>query len=207
MDKNFDKNFGWPFEENSRATISCVPKHLVNTPLLRDRYFFTLPKMLLDEISKEVGKSDGKGKGKFPKDVLDDLLKVEHELSGLFSNNRSVVGFWKEQRIWCPLFPQPHLDITPKMFEYSKQIGWTKNRAAFDDAMRIGDSPISEFKRVRQAFAGWLMVNDTFLNEHDKLLEDWADEIQTWGTRIVDVPFSDIAIAARSGGRSLCNGR
>ena len=60
MDKNFDKNFGWPFEENSRATISCVPKHLVNTPLLRDRYFFTLPKMLLDEISKEVGKSDGK---------------------------------------------------------------------------------------------------------------------------------------------------
>ena len=60
MDKNFDKNFGWPFEENSRATISCVPKHLVNTPLLRDRYFFTLPKMLLDEISKNVGKSDGK---------------------------------------------------------------------------------------------------------------------------------------------------
>lgn len=162
---------GQPILAWNKATNNlAVPEDCRQHPLVRNQYFYTLPSDVIESIVEFVGEE------RFD----DNLLDVERRLSAICGNHTCNVGFWHEAVIpYRELRPLPIPDFTEEMI---RSAGMTP--AKVDLALRTyqeRDLPLLE--SFSKAYCGWLMTNQTFLDEHDEILSRHAETINRWGTQ------------------------
>jgi hypothetical protein len=144
------------------------PQYSNHTPLLA-RPYFTLPRELLQQLTAKVGE-----------DRFDaELLKMEYNLSGKCRDHSSCIGFWRGHGINFQLL-RPASDLTDDFFiQGMAQFGKTASDAK--DILALGQQRLEWTSDVRRGYAGWLMTNKSFLDEHQTLFQQWADEVAKQG--------------------------
>ena len=138
------------------------PAKFLANPLVGTRYFFTLPRALLDEFC-EIGREV----------IAEETLDLEYELSELCGDHSFLVGFFKGRPVEYPLLHQSTSGTCqPKR---RKSLAGRESQAGLDHAMRLLDERTAAFAQTMQAYIGWLMTNAEFLDEHDAILTQWSD--------------------------------
>lgn len=154
---------------NAATNNLSVPAHVLRHPLVENRYFFTLPGSLLDDVLGAIGE----------KAVDPDLVTLERSLSEICGDHSTSVGFWNGQAFpYCLLRTGP---MKRPSAEESNTLGWNMHAAQLDNAMRLIEERTEPFTKVSRAYAGWLLTNLEFLNEHDALLTRYSDMVKRWG--------------------------
>lgn len=152
-----------------------APK-LPDHPLLAEgRFYFTLPKELLEAVVDAVG-----GESRFDK----DLLRLDRELASRNGDHSHSVGFRNNRAItYAHLAQPPSLKTT--VFNLSKEekahLGWAP--AQFTQLQSLTDlNARSEWMHgICQGYCGWLLLNPTFIHEEAQFLEKWRDVIREVG--------------------------
>lgn len=164
------KLIGKPILALNPATNNLVvPARFLHHPLVEDRFFFTIPVPLWGMIFRQLGK-DALGEG---------AVELEQTLSEIGGDHWSRAGFWKGLAFSCDL-----LCAAPKWkpsAEDAKSAGWEVNQAKLDNVMRICEKRTEGFGRTARAYAGWLLTNRVFLDEHDALFTQWSNMVRRWG--------------------------
>ena len=62
-----------------------------------------------------------------------------------------------------------------------EELGWKKNQATVDRAMKLADERLAPIRRIARGYAGWLLTNRQFLDEHDAIVERWKEMARRWG--------------------------
>jgi hypothetical protein len=140
-------------------------------PLLRDRFFYTIPERLLQSVCRpQVGETF---------EIDEKLLELEFELSRLSGDHGSRVGFWKEFPIECDL-----LSLTP--FSRSDS---ALAASLSDSQIQVVNERLASFTEIACGYAGWLMTNPDFLSELNLLVETFGDQMRRWGTALTGLPI------------------
>lgn len=154
---------------NPATNNLTVPSTFLHHPQIKARYFFTLPNALWDVVISLLGE-----------DRFDaDALELERQLSRICGDHSSVAGFWQGRAFVYNL-----LRPIPGRMPSAEDAAWSGrdvNKAKFDNTMRLYEERSKGFARVTQAYAGWLLTNRTFVDEHNALFVEWSDMVQRWG--------------------------
>lgn len=146
---------------------SQVPPPFRGHPLLTSNAapYFTLPGELLRRVVARVGE-----------DRFDaDLLKMERTLSDACGDHSSQIGFWRGQPITFLLL-RPNSDLTSDFFVQG-MTQWGKTAAKAREILTLVEERLDWTAKVRRGYCGWLMTNRAFLEEHRRVLQDWAEEV------------------------------
>lgn len=145
-----------------------IIKEFGSHPLIRDRLFYRLPAMLLKAIDQEVGRA-----------AFDpNVIELDRALSERCARDPQIVGYDNGLPITYDLLlgdgcgPLQSIEgLTPELAS---------------DADRLFD----ESNRIRRNYAGWLMVNRTYIDERDKYCARWAQRISEFGLPVVGLGLS-----------------
>ena len=157
-----------------------VPSQYQTHPLIDGRYFFTLPKELLDDVVNAVGENYFDPK----------LLKLESELSSLNGDHSAYIGFRAGHPIPSNLLgPGLNLesllhDVTPAM---RAELGWALTPQNSRGLQTASDRLESD-KEICRAYCGWLVSNPQFINEQKAFLAKWEGTAKRFG---LDAPVPD----------------
>jgi hypothetical protein len=158
---------------NPAMNNTSVPAQYQSHALVRNQFFLTLPLRLWEILQREL-RDNG----------IDSVnLELEHGLSRITGNHESNVGFWRNLPINYHLLAREPL--------------------AFPDAATLAAAGISmnaeQLKTATQrsfrfllnarGYAGWLMTNRCFLEEHDDLVRQWSEQLLRWGPHMVGIPI------------------
>ena len=157
------------FRPPEGARDLTLPGPYRDHPLLKNRYFFTVPRELFNEVYRRVGP-----------DAFDvQLARLECDLTGVCGDHSMNVGFWSNRPITHDVLQQSPLGaISP---ERAEALGWDKSEARLAQIERIYEERSGHFALFARGYAGWLMTNQQFLDEHDALLANWSDMVRRWG--------------------------
>ena len=158
---------------NLRST--SVPQPFRGHPRINGRFFFTLPADLWEAIIEVVGR-----------EAFDTgALEMERVLSDISGDHSTRVGFWRNTPVYYD-----HLERKPinKISEEKYGREWGKNQAEIDSVVRSCEGPLARFHGIAQAYAGWLLTNRQFIEEHDAILSRWADFVARRGTDCLQHP-------------------
>jgi hypothetical protein len=157
-----------------RLQHTSVPLIHRNHPLVKDHFFYTIPKQLLQSTCRpQVGESF----------EVDALLQLELELSQISGDHGSRVGFWNELPIVCNL-----MHSTPIRQEDLEKLG-NLDKQKIKEILRAANERLASFSDIACGYAGWLMTNPQFLSELDQLLAPFGQQMQRWGTAMVGLPI------------------
>jgi hypothetical protein len=138
---------------------------------------FLLPTDLMDIIQKSVPK------------IVDQDWKEDRQLSqqvGTKSLTSACIALVEGRRIDAPFFfDSPDPKTTFADLDLNDEERQTLNAAS---------AAFGSFDRealISRAYAGWLLSNSTFLEEHDQLLSKYADAVAMHGIPSVGLPQSD----------------
>jgi hypothetical protein len=128
---------------------TSVPPEFGTHPLVVGRHFFTIPRVLLEEIEHSTGTSP-----------LGDLRRLELELSGICEGHWSIVGFRNGNPI-----SYRDLEPAPSFPKISKEIAakWGMNDSQVGGLRRAVDKRLGGIARTMRGYVGWLVTNSTFL--------------------------------------------
>ena len=138
-------------------------------PLVADRYFYTLPRDLWTSLLAEL-KEDRFDPGE---------LRMEQLLATCCGDHASRVGIWRGQYVnYMGLRPMPTIGFSDDDY---RAIGMNPLEAR--QAVRLfTERDAKPAERFRRGYAGWLLTNPQFLDEHDALLSQNAPTVRQWGT-------------------------
>jgi hypothetical protein len=146
---------------------ATVPARFLHHPLVKDRYFCTLPRDLWDEMHNRIGSR-----------LFDpELVELEDTLSSICGDHSFSAGFKNGLAFTYNLRRAP---IRLKL-DQAKASGIASNQAALDRVGQIAEERSGGMAKVTRAYTGWLMTNPVFLNELDALLGSWVEMIRRWG--------------------------
>ncbi|MFO0821176.1 MAG: hypothetical protein U1A77_24745 [Pirellulales bacterium] len=129
---------------------------------LRDRYFYSLPRSLWNHVVKELGEN-----------AFDaDALAMELELSNLCGDHSATVGFLRGRRISYGFLRRS--EIRRPSLKEVQELGWDIDVSKLKQNLDTLEERSNRFFQPLQAYAGWLMSEPTFLNEHDVFFESWS---------------------------------
>jgi len=154
-----------------RLQHTSAPIQYQHHPLLRNRFFYTIPEQLLQSVCRpQVGETF---------EIDEELLELEFLLSRLSGDHGSRVGFWREFPIECDL-----LGLTP----------FSRNDSALaaslsDSQIQAVNERLASFSEIACGYAGWLMTNLDFLSELNLLIETFGDQMSRWGTALTGLPI------------------
>jgi len=154
---------------NPATNNLTVPSRFLRFPQIKARYFFTLPDALWDVVIGRLGKD------RFGAEALD----LERELSRICGDHSSVAGFWQGRAIAYSLL-RPLPEEVPSADD-AAWCGWESNQAKLDNTMRRYEEQSKGFAKATRAYAGWLLTNRMFVDEHDTLFAEWSEMVQRWG--------------------------
>lgn len=161
---------------NPATNNTMVPPRFGRHPLISNRYFFTLPRAFWDEVHSQLGSAA------FDPETVD----MEYALSEINGDHSQRVGFWRGMPIRYAQLRRP---VLPRVSaEDARAVGWDVNQATLDNVMRIANQRTDEIAKTTRAYAGWLLVNPQFLDEHDGLLAQWGSMVQRWGLEPLGQP-------------------
>lgn len=154
----------------------------VQCPLVKNRFFYQIPKLLLDLLVAEMGR-----------EVFDsNLLDLEYALAEACGDHTSFVGFFHGQLLntYTHLHPRPLNYPHPGM-------GWEH----FGDPKTMLAKAIEEFEPLleslaknQRGFCGWLATNPAFMAEHDQLFAKYREQITKWGIPVLGGAYSRQAL-------------
>lgn len=161
---------------NAPTNNTTVPPRFARHVLIGDRYFFTLPRPLWDEVYHQIGSAA------FDAESVD----LEYALSEINGDHSERVGFWRGMPISYAQLRRP--DPMQVSAEEAQSVGWNVKQATLDNVMRIANQRTNEIARTTRGYVGWLLVNRQFLDEHDSLLTQWTSMVQRWGLERLGQP-------------------
>jgi len=157
-----------------RSKHPNVPAECKAHPLVRSKFFYTVPTQLLQRVFEgEVGET---------LDFDRDLYDLECKLSVVSGDHCNRVGFWRNWPIDSVLMDRPPL----RREDLIKQ---GVPEAEADLTAKTVNKRSSSFNEIGGAYCGWLMTNPTFLEEMDFLLRDFGGQMLRWGTAMVGLPI------------------
>lgn len=151
-----------------------VPEEYRNHPLLHAGPFFTLPRQLMEEVDLAIG----------PACLDPNLHRMELALSQQCGDHTARIGLWGGTYIRFDLLRSLALAFPEELIrEYVDAGGATREQ--LDAVLAIGDQRLQWASRIRRGYCGWLMTNRQFLNEHQRLFEDWTTEVAVHGIPVM----------------------
>ena len=161
---------------DTRLQHTNVPDAHRSHPLVKDRFFYTIPEQLLQMVClPQVGESVF--------EVDDELLQMELDLSQISGDHGSRVGFWNDLAIECNL-----MHSTPVRREDLEHLDHLDDQNIEKVLLAINER-LASFSEIACGYAGWLMTNPLFLEELDQLLVQFGPQMQRWGTKMVGLPI------------------
>lgn len=143
-----------------------VPPPHAGHPLVAGRYFFTLPKELLEDAVAAVGEE------RFDPPLLD----LERALSVACGDHSEVVGFRAGVPVRYGLLGRPPglaataQEVTDAM---SKELGWAVTPAHLA-SLGVIDDRLERAREVCRAYNGWLALNPQFASEQTDFFARWG---------------------------------
>lgn len=136
---------------------------------------YALPKRLWNDLVDQVGR-----RAFTPREIAN-----EDDLAKFLSRNPFYPGFCNGQPIFNGLLARPHhLLATEIGMAWGRRPAGSPPRAAMF---------IEYIVRAARAYAGWLMTNRQFVEEHDALLQKWSPTLAVQGYECVDSLKNDAA--------------
>jgi hypothetical protein len=158
-----------------RLQHTSTPAAYRSHPLIRDRFFYTIPEQLLQSVCRpQVGESF---------EFNEELLQMELALSQISGDHGSRVGFWNDLPIECNL-----MHSNPIQAEDLEQLH-NLSEEQVNKILRTVNQRLLSFSEIACGYAGWLMTNPGFLGELDALLAEFGDQMHRWGTAMVGLPI------------------
>lgn len=158
-----------------RVRCASIPDAYRNHPLIRNRFFYTVPERLLQLVCRpQNGESF---------EVDETLLQMELDLSRICGDHESRVGFWKGVPILCGL-----MHWTPLCREDLEYLD-SLSDDQIDDTLNDLSKPLLSFSEIACGYAGWLTTNPDYLSELDALLLEFGHQMHRWGTAMVGLPI------------------
>jgi hypothetical protein len=141
--------------------------------LIRDRYFFTLPRGLWDQTYRQIG-ADA---------FVPELTELEDELGAICRDHSSNAGLWHGRAF---VYNYLRRSGIPRIS--AAEMRWDINQASLDRQLRIAEQRLNGAAITARGYLGWLSVNPQFLDEHDALLHAHHKAIARWGTAAFGLP-------------------
>jgi hypothetical protein len=152
-----------------------VPERYANHRLVEGRFFFTLPKELLEDIVDAVGEDRFEA----------ELLAMERALSADCGDHSNIVGFDSGYHIKYDLLGSPPdlvATIRQGQAAFPEDLaGWPPMIPERVAALKSIDGRGSRDRDVCQAYNGWLMLNPQFLAEQHSFFRDWGLAVRQIG--------------------------
>jgi hypothetical protein len=134
---------------------SDVPAAWAQHSLVRGKFFYTLPEVLLQAIGQNLDL-----------DRFDERLwKLEIDLAEVTGNHDALVGFASGMPISFTYFSDSSLNSE---FRQALRAGAPSQNA--DEFVKQAVAQFDSVRRGVRAYAGWLATNPTFLQEHAALV-------------------------------------
>jgi len=161
------------------AIPNGIPAEFTNHALVQNRAFFTLPQTLLTLLVAELGE-----------DSFDpEIQRLERALSQISGDHTQLVGFWRDAPVsYYILRRMPVMEIDDAMIE---GLGWGMSAAEANAQHRVADHRSLKYFKVVQGYAGWLMTNPTFIQEHDELFRRFPSKIREMGLPSIATPVAN----------------
>lgn len=169
-----------PKSQNRPRAAQFVPQHelpgLVRWTLpddirqderITNRWFLTLPSDLWESVDQTL-------LSRFDR----EQLEFEKRVSQVCETRRACVGLWDGKPVDYELLEERSLSsgTLPEV-----PAGWGKNAAQMALILRKGVARLDHLKHVTRGYAGWLLTQQDFLEEHDRLLGQWTNFIARCG--------------------------
>lgn len=150
---------------------TSIPDQYRTHELVQNRVFFTLPQGLLTHLAAELGD-----------DAFDPEVQVlEFALSQICGDHTQHVGFWRNAPVVYPFLRRRPLTDTRLGEATLRELGWDMTVAQANSSLKLAESRTLKYFQVAQGYAGWLMTNSTFIEEHDNLLRAFPEEVHDFG--------------------------
>lgn len=141
--------------------------------LVRDRYFFTLPPALWNEVRQRIGL-----------DAFDaDFATLEDELGAVCGDHSATAGLWRGRA-----FPYSQLRRMGLPRISPADMGVDITQAQLDLRLRKLNERSNGLTVNARGYLGWLLLHPPFLNEHDALLQAHEDVVARSGTADFGMP-------------------
>jgi hypothetical protein len=137
---------------------------------LSGEILIAIPPSLLEAISAEKRLASAR----------EDISAIESQLTASCSTHH--IGVWHGRTISSPTL-LPNLPFPTITSEIAKAMGWDENEAKLAHQTRLAAPRAAHFSQVARGFAGWLLTNRQFLEEHDALFRRWREQIRDRATR------------------------
>jgi hypothetical protein len=167
-----------PLVFNNASNNLCMPQAHLDHELIRGKYFYTLPREVLDEVVSHLGE-----------EAFDaQLLEMEWELGGICGDHAMTVGFHLGQ-----VLPFKGLRLAETLQfseEQTQRVGLTA--AQVNNAVSSYERDYQPaMNRFGRGYSGWLLTNAEFLDDHDRLLYRHKKFIDLWGTSCTTLELPD----------------
>jgi len=166
-----------PLALNAATNNLTAPHRILQNELVRDRYFYTLPGNLWDEVVQQVGEG-----------VFDpEAARLEDELGSICGDHSANAGLWRG----CAFaYSQLH---RPAPFSISAAAaGWGLNQAEIDNRLRVLAERGAGIAGSTRGYLGWLSLQRRFVEEHDDLLRAHVSVVTRWGTAAFGLPVPPV---------------
>jgi hypothetical protein len=163
-----------PFALNPATNELLAVAEFYEHPAVANRYFYSLPEQLWTKLLAELREDE----------FETDLLRVERQISEVCRGHSSQVGIWREQFVeYAGLRPMPAMSFTDEQIR-SVEL----DPLATNNSIRIySERDAIPIERFRRGYAGWLLTNRQFLDEHDGLLARHVETVRQWGTHLAGI--------------------
>ena len=150
------------------AVDLTIPARWRDDPLVQNRIYFTIPEKLFQLVVKAVGEDRFSEEGR----------EREFELGRAIGNHAMNVGYWNGEIIpYTYLAPRRPLEFDVAWVAKS----WGKGKAEvkmllddLDQSLETAESPI-------RGYVGWLLMQRAFVDEHDRLVCRYQQELHRHG--------------------------
>jgi hypothetical protein len=150
---------------------TSIPAQYRTHTLVKDRVFFTLPQKLLTNLAAELGDAGFDA----------EVQELELALSQIGGDHTQRVGFWRDDPIVYPYLRRRPLTEIQLDENTLRELGWDMTVAQSNSSLQLAESRSRKYFQVAQGYAGWLMTNRTFIDEHDDLLRGFSSDLRDFG--------------------------
>jgi hypothetical protein len=141
-------------------TSTFVPAAIACNPLVRRRFYFTLPVRLLTLVEQHLGYELVKG----------DCRNLELELGAMCGHHQWYAGFWDGRMIEYRDLEEP--DVLSAAEANAADCVDARHQTT-NPSRRLAADRIFLMNKIARGYVGWLVTNRQFVDEHDKLFGRW----------------------------------
>ncbi len=155
---------------NPVTNNGTLPSRFLGHALVRDRYFFSLPQDVWEQVYNQFGK----------KAFAEDLVELELAAIKICKDCSWNVGLRSGGAFIYPLLrSSPRFTKTAPGAE--GPVKADIRQAKLDLTLAQAEKRLRPLRAVSRGYSGWLLTNRQFLDEHDAIFSKWSDMVRRWG--------------------------